>query len=307
MVMGNHDDLAPSITSRRSLIEHDMTHTLSPSQLGPDHLPGVSNYAIPRCSERHDCHGHSRTCVCVSSSAVGMLYMLDSGGGSIEEAIHPSQVQWISRLLRQNRGIPAIVFMHIPLPAYADAWKYGNRPHPPPHPHPHLHLHLHPHLHLQPHPLPHPRPHSELYTGDCQGSKFDEINAVSSNIFATQLMDVLSSNADVKILSVGHDHGNDFCCHYRQLQLCFGKHSGYGGYGTWRRGARVFQFADGDGDGIKTWIRMENGDILHQPKVDVISSNLGYNEFWIVPRPTISATASTISITTTTASILTDS
>src|SRR5689334_13148138 len=34
-------------------------------------------------------------------------------------------------------------------------------------------------------------------------------------------------------LLAGHDHGNDWCCRKQGISLCWGRHSGYGGYGTW--------------------------------------------------------------------------
>ena len=35
----------------------------------------------------------------------------------------------------------------------------------------------------------------------------------------------------VKLATVGHNHGCDFCGDYYGVKLCFGRHSGYGGYG----------------------------------------------------------------------------
>jgi hypothetical protein len=66
------------------------------------------------------------------------------------------------------------------------------------------------------------------------------------------------------------------------LHLCFGRHSGYGGYGTWDRGARVYEITlqpndndDAIDDAIddattnvrrhtitwNSWVRLENGTI----------------------------------------------
>ncbi|KAJ9136673.1 Calcineurin-like phosphoesterase [Pleurostoma richardsiae] len=55
--------------------------------------------------------------------------------------------------------------------------------------------------------------------------------------------------------------------------LCFSKHTGYGGYGKWNRGARVIRlaFVDENGDGdfneegemrVQTWVRMEGGSVV---------------------------------------------
>lgn len=57
---------------------------------------------------------------------------------------------------------------------------------------------------------------------------------------------------------VGHDHGNDWCCPYKKLWLCYARHTGYGGYGNWARGARILEIADQPFT-LKSWIRMEDG------------------------------------------------
>ncbi|CAJ1931674.1 unnamed protein product [Cylindrotheca closterium] len=104
-------------------------------------------------------------------------------------------------------------------------------------------------------------------------------------------------------LAVGHNHGNDYFCPYHSssennnnnsatimdetarrehfssaFHLCFGRHSGYGGYG---KGARVFElknrirFHDAREKGEphneernsirwKSWVRLESGEIIDQ-------------------------------------------
>lgn len=44
--------------------------------------------------------------------------------------------------------------------------------------------------------------------------------------------------------------------------LCFGRHSGYGGYGSWTRGSRQILLDERTlGSQTKTWIRLEDGTI----------------------------------------------
>ena len=48
------------------------------------------------------------------------------------------------------------------------------------------------------------------------------------------------------------------------------RHTGYGGYGTWERGARIIQLNENPSWSMNTWIRFETGDlqlkgIPHQP------------------------------------------
>ena len=58
-------------------------------------------------------------------------------------------------------------------------------------------------------------------------------------------------------MHAGHDHGSGWCCPHKSMDICFGRHSGYGGYGGWDRGARVLELQQ-DGS-WQSWIRMENG------------------------------------------------
>ncbi len=103
-------------------------------------------------------------------------------------------------------------------------------------------------------------------------------------------VDALLAEKGLHSVYVGHDHGNAWCAlwpeegRFRPRQrhgeerpggpfLCFSKHSGYGGYGNWKRGARVVRlaFRDGNADGdfndngemdVQTWVRMEGGSIV---------------------------------------------
>lgn len=59
---------------------------------------------------------------------------------------------------------------------------------------------------------------------------------------------------------VGHNHGLDWCCPFEKLWLCFARHTGYGGYGNWARGARIVEITQ-QPFSIKSWIRMEDGSV----------------------------------------------
>ena len=48
------------------------------------------------------------------------------------------------------------------------------------------------------------------------------------------LLSVLKREGDVQWVLVGHDHGNDWCCPSQAgLTICYGRHTGYGGYGRY--------------------------------------------------------------------------
>lgn len=57
---------------------------------------------------------------------------------------------------------------------------------------------------------------------------------------------------------VGHNHGLDWCCPDKKMWLCFARHTGYGGYGNWPRGARILEITHNPFS-LKSWIRMEDG------------------------------------------------
>ncbi|KAJ6142684.1 hypothetical protein N7471_002137 [Penicillium samsonianum] len=71
----------------------------------------------------------------------------------------------------------------------------------------------------------------------------------------------------------GHDHDNDWCFKWDSklsglnvtgngMNMCYGRHTGYGGYGEWARGGRqILLDQQSLGDDIRTWIRMEDGSI----------------------------------------------
>ena len=73
------------------------------------------------------------------------------------------------------------------------------------------------------------------------------------------LYETILSLPDVYLVTTGHYHENDYCCPTKNKLLCQGRHSGYGGYSTIARGSRIIQLEQGK---LKTWIRMENKDVL---------------------------------------------
>ena len=84
------------------------------------------------------------------------------------------------------------------------------------------------------------------------------------------IVDYLSKDGQVHFLAVGHNHGNSYCCRTSSggvLSLCFGRHSGYGGYGSFHRGSRVYELTVNVESGelsFKSWIQMESGDVVER-------------------------------------------
>ncbi|XP_044504622.1 probable inactive purple acid phosphatase 16 isoform X2 [Mangifera indica] len=155
--------------------------------------------------------------------AVAYMYFLDSGGGSYPEVISSAQAEWFqlkSQEINPDSSVPEIVFWHIPSKAYKKVAPYFG-------------------IH---------RP--------CVGSMNRE--SVTPQEAEMGIMKILVRRHSVKAVFVGHDHGLDWCCPYHKLWLCYARHTGYGGYGNWPRGARIVEITE-DPFSIKSWIRMEDG------------------------------------------------
>lgn len=83
-------------------------------------------------------------------------------------------------------------------------------------------------------------------------------------------MNALSSTKGLHSIYSGHDHGDAWCGNWpggngTAPHLCFCKHTGYGGYGTWNRGSRNLLLGFGEsGMTVETWIRMEEGEVVQR-------------------------------------------
>jgi hypothetical protein len=134
--MGNHDDMAYEVedgtgtiiphpsTLRLDLIKIDQSFPLSLSlssqnSASPDNnnnLTGVTNYVLDVLDP-------------ITEKLALQIFFLDSGGGSMREAIEDDQVQWLRQqaaaaaVTKTTATIPAVAFQHIPTSAheYIDA------------------------------------------------------------------------------------------------------------------------------------------------------------------------------------------
>ncbi|GLJ13420.1 hypothetical protein SUGI_0211930 [Cryptomeria japonica] len=163
-------------------------------------------------------------------SPAALLYFLDSGGGSYPELISNSQARWFRHASAQrnpSQRIAEIIFWHIPSQAYQK---------------------------IAPHP-------GSLIKYPCVGSI--NLEPVASQVAEWGIMNILINRESVKAVFVGHNHGLDWCCPCKSLWLCFARHTGYGGYGTWPKGARILELFEKPFE-LKSWIRMEDGT-THSP------------------------------------------
>lgn len=162
-----------------------------------------------------------------SAAASLILYFFDSGGGSYPELISARQAAWFQSLaheLNPDQRIPELAFWHIPTQAYANvAPAVGS-----------------------------------IIQAPCVGSI--NLEAVDPQVSELGLMDLISSRTSMKASFVGHNHGLDWCCPMNSMYLCFARHTGYGGYGTWTRGSRIIDIQE-DPFRVSTYILLEDGSI----------------------------------------------
>ncbi|MGN7760003.1 metallophosphoesterase family protein [Paenibacillus sp. 22594] len=121
VIYGNHD--TEKGVTRAELQAILTEYELCVAEAGPEEVQGTGNYVLPLYSRAGD-----------RESAA--LYFVDSGeyapaaiGGYAW--IHPNQVEWYSResakIRERNSGIlPALAFMHIPIPEYNEVWQSGS-------------------------------------------------------------------------------------------------------------------------------------------------------------------------------------
>lgn len=111
-------------------------------------------------------------------------------------------------------------------------------------------------------------------------------------------MEALASTPGLMAVFSGHDHGNTWCYKWNAeirgmtvagngVNLCFGQHTGYGGYGTWTRGSRQVLVTE---EMLKTfeaetWIRLERGEVVGH-----VSLNSTYGEDWYPATPNAHST-----------------
>merc|ERR1712008_136624 len=121
---------------------------------------------------------------------------LDIGGGALRQAIDDDQIEWFREQAAKTTKVPAVAFQHIP------TWQH------------------------------------EYVDGTCVGYQGEEVNGLE---YDGGIVDAMIESGRFHFLAVGHNHGNDYCCPYsnddnnnsNDLYLCYGRHSGYGGYGNW--------------------------------------------------------------------------
>ena len=181
--------------------------------------------ALSRTQRGHSfLHGTSNFYVPVfSENNTVLMFFMDTGGGRISEAMMQTQIEWVKAVSSEHDHPNAIAFFHIASKEFGSVKNFK-----------------------------------------CVGNEeTEEVTPFEGD--AEYPMTSLAS-AGIKAVFVGHDHRNSWCCVPKTKvipmpSLCYGRHTGYGGYGDWKRGARIIQLSFNETFQIKTWLRMEDGSI----------------------------------------------
>lgn len=261
---GNHD--SQFNLSREDILARERLYpNARTTEMVFDQNAGVSNYYLPVYGS--NCTAYQR---CTPAL---LLWFFDSRGGFFFQQrdasgnqigqpdwVDQSVVDWFqqtnSELNRRHRkAIPSLAFVHIPtnasLALQTDAGVNANK---------------------QP-GINDDYPLAQQAQGWCaDGSNDGTCEYGGQDI---PFMQAVTSTPGLMALFSGHDHGDTWCYKWDKqlldlpvqgngLNLCFGQHSGYGGYGTWTRGSRQVLVTEAmlQDLAVDTWIRLETGDVV---------------------------------------------
>ncbi|KAK5120380.1 hypothetical protein LTR85_006319 [Meristemomyces frigidus] len=257
---GNHD--SDFNLSRHHILAREQTWANSLTRQDVDtSRSGVSNYYLPVYSSN-----------VTKSVPELLLWFFDSQGGNYYQRLDTSgngvsQPNWVDQTVvdwftstradlctKYGRNVPSLAFVHIPVNAML-AFQQG----------PGVQSHYEPGINDD-NPLA-----QEGYT-EGQG----DVSGTLSNYTGQDIpfMQALLGTLGLMAVFSGHDHGDDWCFKWNTtlpdmnltgngLDLCFGRHSGYGGYGSWERGSRQVLVTEEllKDRSVETWVRLETGEV----------------------------------------------
>ncbi|KAH8704382.1 Metallo-dependent phosphatase-like protein [Phaeosphaeriaceae sp. PMI808] len=255
---GNHD--SSETCSTRSMSEHmwndirgqnnQQLSFTTQSINGSAEQVGAGNYVIPVYSSSDE------------GQIAMLLWFFDSRGGRVFQPginldtpvpgyVHEKVVSWFQATrdeiaIRNGRVIPSLVFVHIPVQAtrvFQESVWYGESTSP-------------------------------GLNYEIIGHQDDCAETDCYNHGDVPFMKALVETEGLMAVFSGHDHGIDWCMkwakHLRTIpaygngvHFCFNRHSGFGGYSNWKRGARQIVLDENElGEKvIETWNRLEDGSI----------------------------------------------
>ncbi len=159
-----------------------------------------------------------------SSDSISGQSVSDDGLRSYDW-IRSSQIDWYRRISAAlesdfGRGIPGLMFFHIPIPEFALMWEHREN----------------------------------------HGVTGEKNEDVAAGTFNSGLFAAAKERGDVVGIFVGHDHVNDYVGDYFGIRLGYSGNTGFGTYGLQGddpdrlRGARVFLLQEGNPKGFETFM-----------------------------------------------------
>ena len=255
---GNHDSdyniSGEGILSREQMYSNSLTRNMVKTRNS-----GVSNYFLPVYPAD----------TLVQTPEV-LLWFFDSKGGNYFQQHTPNGTEiprpdWVDQSVVDwfvnenarisqfyNRTIPSLAFFHIPVNAMLAFQNQG------------VSSRLEPGINDD-------VPLAQQGQGGLQGDAIGKVAKYRGQ--DVPFMKALLATQGLMATFSGHDHGDDWCFKWNTtlpginfsgngLHMCFGRHSGYGGYGSWTRGSRqIFLTKQTLGKSVGSWIRLEDGSI----------------------------------------------
>ncbi|RTE78879.1 hypothetical protein BHE90_006625 [Fusarium euwallaceae] len=220
---------------------------------------GTTNYYLPvyasNCTTAQDCTPEL------------LLWFFDSRGGFYYQGsrqhnwVHSSVAEWFNEtnaalVEEHGKEIPSLAFVHIPIHASYVFQQESDGP--------------------DENYQPGINEEDVVQQGDGWCAEDDDSgNSCDYGDQDLPFMQALVSTPGIIGLFYGHDHGNSWCYRWDDqlpgmnitgngINLCYGQHSGYGGYGDWIRGGRQIYVTE---EGLKnleidSHILLETGDIV---------------------------------------------
>ena len=261
---GNHDEQYN--LSREALFAEEHKYEYSLTQHSPTGVAGVTNYFLPIFG--HDAPDKPAVILWFFDSRGGHSFQDQRNSTALPDWVSNSTVEWFyasKNYLHQKWGdlAPSIAFVHIPPTAFLGSQESldcakctgrnasNNRP-----------SHHFPGL------------NEDVPLGS-EGNGWQDVPFMQALVDTPGLHSVYS----------GHDHGDSWCGNWQnttsvngisQPHLCFCKQTGYGGYGSWKRGSRVVELTFDKYNNklnVETWVRIENGVVVQR-----VSLNATYGE-----------------------------
>ncbi|KAI0404131.1 Metallo-dependent phosphatase-like protein [Xylaria palmicola] len=250
---GNHDNQAYSKSTDLFTREQDYENSLTKNMLPDTPQAGVSNYFL----QVYPASGNQDVPELI-------LWFFDSrGGDEPHDWVDDSVVDWFkdasANLTQQyNKVIPSLAFFHIPITA---SYEFQESPGVDPSREPGI-------------------------DGEkvwWQGRGYD--NKTGHDM---SFMTALSNTDGLLATFSGHDHDNDWCFKWKDptttqaiagdgISVCYGRHTGYGGYGNLARGGRqILLRRETLTKEVVTWIRLEDGLV---PENVTLNATYGQDEY----------------------------